>query len=499
MPAHPIAAMERSARRVRLLRLRTPDTALRLRIQSGLEEALRRTSLPGEDQGRVYFFRRLRLPNLQADQPSLEWIARCSEQLLALSRDAVHIDDPQSGNVDAMYARDSTEPLRLQFSRWIEDRETKEWFWPQATGVATELSREKAVEQLLDRWCCGSAGWAAVARELLPWLRVEQIERALELIRPASARKWLSIMGGARSHPLHAVPLPVLRSASRQKVYRAQLRFGDHGPRVLWLCTLAILEAAPSLPQDALLPELAARVLAQSSPHRVVSSVLNRERPPGQAGAPDARVEHNAQSCLDTHAAKDSENRSDQSSRDPSPHVDLGRVTAFGGLYFLLTPMRLLGIVDAYADSPALAVTHLAERVLLRLARSCGVDEEDPILLPCINSIEYAVWHSDPLVHPSSLVSLRRFRSTAALTERLWAAAVRRWCHRHAKMRLAEIVARPGRLYATATAIDIVLPMSAVDIRIRRCGLDIDPGYQPWFGQVVHFHYRAEVQHEPQP
>ena len=140
MPPPPMAAMERSSRRVHLLRLRTPDTALRLRIQSGLEEALSRTSLPGEDQGRVYFFRRLRLPNLRADQPSLEWIARCSEQLLALSRDAVHLDDPQSGSVDATYAHDSTEPLRLQFSRWIEDRETREWFWPQAKAGLTARS-----------------------------------------------------------------------------------------------------------------------------------------------------------------------------------------------------------------------------------------------------------------------------------------------------------------------------------------------------------------------
>jgi hypothetical protein len=493
MLAPPIAPIEQGARRVRLLRLRTPDTALRFRIQSGLEEALRRTSLPGEDQGRVYFFRRLRLPNLRADQPSLEWIARCSEQLLALSRDAVHIDDPRSGTVDTTYARDSTEPLRLQFSRWIEDRETKEWFWTQATGVATELSREKAVEQLLDSWCCGCAGWAAVARGLLPWLRVEQIERALELIRPASARQWLSVLGRARSHSLHAVPLPVLRSASSQKVYGAQFRFGDHDPRVLWLCTLAILEATPSLPQDALLPELAARVLAQSSPRRVVSSVLNRERPRGQAVAPGARIEHNAERGPEAHTTKNCKDRSDQPSRDPSPSADLGRVTAFGGLYFLLTPLRLLGIADAYADSPELAVTHLTERVLLRLARSCGVGEEDPILLPCINSIEDAAWHLEAVVYPNSLVSLRRFRSTAALTERLWAAAVRRWCHRHAKMRLAEIVTRPGRLYAAPAALDIVLPMSAVDIRIRRRGLDIDPGYLPWFGQVVHFHYRSEV------
>jgi hypothetical protein len=176
----------------------------------------------------------------------------------------------------------------------------------------------------------------------------------------------------------------------------------------------------------------------------------------------------------------------------------MGRVTQFAGLCFLLTPLRLLGIADAYQAFPELAITHLAERVMRRLAGSCGVEDEDPILLACTNYLENTPLPQDPLVFPNTLTSLRRFRSTAVLTERLWAAGVRRWCHRHARMRLAEIVARPGRIYATPTALDIVMPMSAVDIRVRRCGLDIDPGYQPWFGRVVHFHYRVEVQHEPQ-
>jgi hypothetical protein len=65
-------------------------------------------------------------------------------------------------------------------------------------------------------------------------------------------------------------------------------------------------------------------------------------------------------------------------------------------------------------------------------------------------------------------------------------------------MRVAAIVARPGRIYATPTALDIILPMSTVDIRIRRCGLDLDPGYQFWFPQAVHFHYHREARHEPQ-
>jgi hypothetical protein len=32
--------------------------------------------------------------------------------------------------------------------------------------------------------------------------------------------------------------------------------------------------------------------------------------------------------------------------------------------------------------------------------------------------------------------------------------------------------------------------LSAADLRIRRAGLDIDPGWIPWFARVVTFHYQ---------
>jgi hypothetical protein len=33
--------------------------------------------------------------------------------------------------------------------------------------------------------------------------------------------------------------------------------------------------------------------------------------------------------------------------------------------------------------------------------------------------------------------------------------------------------------------------LELVDIRVRRAGLDIDPGWTPWLLRVIHFHYVA--------
>jgi len=73
-----------------------------------------------------------------------------------------------------------------------------------------------------------------------------------------------------------------------------------------------------------------------------------------------------------------------------------------------------------------------------------------------------------------------------------WFARVRRALHRQARLGLRALVARPGQVAATRTHIDVVMPLRDLDIRVRRARLDADPGWVPWLGKVVSFHYEAE-------
>ena len=43
----------------------------------------------------------------------------------------------------------------------------------------------------------------------------------------------------------------------------------------------------------------------------------------------------------------------------------------------------------------------------------------------------------------------------------------------------------------SATHADLHFGLADSDLRVRRLGLDIDPGWLPWFGRVVGFHYGA--------
>jgi hypothetical protein len=37
------------------------------------------------------------------------------------------------------------------------------------------------------------------------------------------------------------------------------------------------------------------------------------------------------------------------------------------------------------------------------------------------------------------------------------------------------------------------MPLEAADLRLRRAGLDSDPGWVPWFGRIVSFHFVARA------
>jgi hypothetical protein len=54
---------------------------------------------------------------------------------------------------------------------------------------------------------------------------------------------------------------------------------------------------------------------------------------------------------------------------------------------------------------------------------------------------------------------------------------------------LAHLLLRAGRLRATRTHADLHLPARAVSVALRVAGWDIDPGWVPYLGRVIRFHY----------
>jgi hypothetical protein len=193
-----------------------------------------------------------------------------------------------------------------------------------------------------------------------------------------------------------------------------------------------------------------------------------------------------------------------------------GEPTAFAGLFFLLPVLARLGIVGFLEEHPEIGEAALAARILDYAARRVGAAVDDPVrralAVPAVplQAFEYAVparWKV--LVPPGgarpeavargSRPGLHAFAPPGQLPLPLldlWLTAARRWCRRVARIGLADLIRRPGLVTATRMHLDLTFDLRRTDVRIRRAGLDLDPGWLPWFGRVVQIHYeRLEVPH----
>jgi hypothetical protein len=56
-------------------------------------------------------------------------------------------------------------------------------------------------------------------------------------------------------------------------------------------------------------------------------------------------------------------------------------------------------------------------------------------------------------------------------------------------------LAQSARLWATETHLDLDLETADVDLALRLAALDLDPGWVPWLGRVVRFHYEKIPAH----
>ncbi len=161
-------------------------------------------------------------------------------------------------------------------------------------------------------------------------------------------------------------------------------------------------------------------------------------------------------------------------SATPSWEFDF-RPTIAGGLLFVLPVLSKLGIDEALRLNQILVETEFPQRFLLHLA--------DRLMVPDTDAMRAALAPPDP--QPEVPADWDRLLGS-------WLTRVRRTVHRAAGMGLRALVARAGQVAATRTHIDVVLQLRDLDIRVRRAGLDIDPGWVPWLGRIVSFHYEGE-------
>lgn len=225
---------------------------------------------------------------------------------------------------------------------------------------------------------------------------------------------------------------------------------------------------------------------------------------------------------------------------EPAPvSFDHPVATAAAGLFFLVPVLARLGIAAFVAADPARI--DLPARVLRGALHAAAVAPDDPIhaaLDPALDRGEplpftapapwlrplpgglleadapiaitrragdaasrvllhgdwpLALWRGAPpplpLPMPATFAPEHPAPTDRAVAVASWLGAADRWLTAHAGLDLAACVRRPGAVRLGRWSADVVFDLRDADLRLRRRALDVDPGYVPWLGRVIHYHF----------
>jgi hypothetical protein len=534
MTAHPILQprLQRGDRSVQRVRMRLPEGVPQFRVSFAVEESLRLATLPGEDEGRTYYFRRVSLPALPSAAPRSRWIEAFQSALHEIADRAINGRDPRALGADAVYFHSQQDALESFLALLLRAADPMPWFAPMVSGAPQDALDASPAEQFvsaIERLRELPAGWFAAATSLFAALPADPrpLATLLASAPPAVIRGWLRELGADTAIRLPAAPV----SAEKQRRLLAVFAASGYAPGeasstgaerelpFLWLAAAAVAAEHPAELQRGSLPTLArelleqlgrslpARPLApgppapQDPPHPAILPPQNRrDEAAPQSSGPTSEEHILEQESIPTPALIPAE-------RDlvSDSGLDLSLPTQAAGLYFLLNVLKRLGIEAVLAARPHLEACGFLPCLLFALAAESGVASDDPALdWPRAELARLKLKQADnsdcPLFRAAGSWPRNApapppppgLEISAANLVRIWALATRRWCWRHTRAGLKEIIARPGRILLSRADLDVTLPLDSADLRLRRAGLDLDPCWLPWFGRVVRFHYHAQ-------
>ena len=219
-------------RHVRRSILRVGEGASRHRIAYSLEEALRLASLPGEEEGRIYCFRRVSLSGIPAEANRRVWMEQVQQVLGTLAAQAVHASDPGAGSANAgLLQQHRRGPGRRCCARPCAPtaHRTPDWFSNSVIGAEPGESYALQIPAILERLRPPSMAPGAAAAILFAALGTSDPVALLSAIPIASIREWLRELEGQKSlsPPAPPVQLPgemktaLQRAASQLRMERS--------------------------------------------------------------------------------------------------------------------------------------------------------------------------------------------------------------------------------------------------------------------------------------
>ena len=526
-------------RTVRRLSIRAPADALARHAGFLIEDALRTASLPG-DGGEVLLLRRLRLPPFAAGASPQQ----VAQQLEALCRDLIAVDgellDDAALAAAAVVRFNDALTAHMALTRLILAAASRQaWCWPMlVTGyraalgsgaalrlVALSLADLPEAPAALPRWIgqLAAHGESACAALLLALAADDttRLQRACagapKPARRVHAPRWRSLLDWsgaclgvddvrhrwlldmaavcgadvdrqARPDPdAAAAPQALLEAAPAARAANAGIADNEQAAAELDAASsappLAGIGAPVTAPADGrpVVPETGHGefTASASAAQEESSGAVSRAAPPALAACelsvtvtvatppkPPSPQRQVTRAATDVPAGDASDDLPAVVDADVA-QTSIDVPTAAGGLLFLVPLLVRLGLADLLCEDAARS--DLPQRIFTILLLRLPIPDDDPAWLLC----------APPLIVDED----------AGREAGRWLARCRRHLRLHVGIGLHSLVCRPAAITITATHVDVRQAIDAVDLRVRRAGLDIDPGWVPWLGRVLRFHY----------
>jgi hypothetical protein len=475
---------------VRRLRVAAASEPAARRFVTTLEDALRCATLPGDDR-RVVVVRRLALGRVAHDAGT-QRLSLLIEQRLARGEIAwAEAHEPPDAGADAVGFAGALQARVHLARRLVAAAPCDAWYWPLAIP---EYRRDLAPREALRRLAQGVAAWPEARVALPDWLAqvvraggATALSAAIDetLGRTLLREAGIAWPGDSMSAPAATTPHSKPSASSPGATQPApQPRRDASTPSFVWPVWLKIaLAHVPGNSRD----RLAVQLPLVASAGRQGADTNVRVPAPRATGGMATKPQAWASTTQSQDGSRAAELRREQvANAPPSTAQDAARprrlvpaptsaerdwlATACGGLPFLLPVLARAGLVEGDSPEATRAATlHLLQAALRRVHAADG------------DAAWLLVADLPPL--PPAVAREAQARALREL------GLARRWLHRHARLGLVSLVRRPARLSLTSTHIDVRFPLAGADLRVRRAGLDLDPGWLPWFGRVLAFQF----------
>lgn len=499
------------------LRLRAPVTAA-ANARFLVEDALRLA----DPDDRLLVLRRLDMGRLASRTSRAQWANRASERVRAQAARAVHAATPGAASADAVWFHSFAEARALLLGELAAGRKPAAWFWRLAVRDWEGHTLVDWLPRLLADVGSDPSVEVAVARMLVDMVEAGRLPALIvalaALPRPGIATGALRPGTPARaSRPaILDTQQPVISTDTRNEALIAQatlrrlaepvwravmlavVTMPPTHPARFWLVRLALIAAEPGIlsQPDTLAAWTEALVTASPPPPSDGITSRHASGPADIAGPPPLSPAHqthpeatDAPPRLLAAAANPPSGPAAPRSRPipeaadaPGPASPLAaepmrahdpadeRRSVSAGLFLLVGPLVRLHFPAWLDDHPVLAAQGFPRTLLHAIARRMRVPADDPV---------FAVLRgADDHDWPAPLTA--------------WRVGLDRWLRRTVRTRLDQVVHRRGWIVGTQDDLSIRFRVDDADIRLRRMALDVDPGWVPWLGCTLRYHYRDQ-------